>query len=64
MTDSEQQKLHFLSEQVLNWSGLPVVHVRPTVFLEHPFFNMVRIRPPSTALLPDFVLSADCRQHH
>ena len=42
MTDSEQQKLHFLSEQILNWSGLPVVHVRPTVFLEHPFFNMVR----------------------
>jgi uncharacterized protein YbjT (DUF2867 family) len=24
--------------QVLNWSGLPVVHVRPTVFLQNPFF--------------------------
>jgi uncharacterized protein YbjT (DUF2867 family) len=23
---------------VLNWSGLPVVHVRATVFLQHPFF--------------------------
>jgi uncharacterized protein YbjT (DUF2867 family) len=23
---------------VLNWSGLPIVHVRPTVFLQHPFF--------------------------
>src|SRR5262249_37085302 len=22
----------------LNWSGLPVVHVRPTVFLQHFFF--------------------------
>jgi uncharacterized protein YbjT (DUF2867 family) len=37
-TDSPQQKLHWLSEQVLDWSGLPVVHVRPTVFLENPFF--------------------------
>jgi len=36
---SQQQKLHWLAEQVLNWSGLPVVHVRPTVFLEHPFFR-------------------------
>lgn len=38
MTDSPQQRQHFLSEQVLNWSGLPVVHIRPTVFLENPFF--------------------------
>jgi uncharacterized protein YbjT (DUF2867 family) len=37
-TDSPQQKLHWLSEQVLNWSGLPVVHVRPTVFLDNPLF--------------------------
>jgi len=37
-TSSPQQKLHWLAEQALNWSGLPVVHVRPTVFLEHPFF--------------------------
>lgn len=38
MTDSQQQRQHFLAEQVLNWSGVPVVHVRPTVFLQHPFF--------------------------
>jgi nucleoside-diphosphate-sugar epimerase len=31
---SPQHKLHWLAEQALNWSGLPVVHVRPTVFLE------------------------------
>jgi NAD(P)H dehydrogenase (quinone) len=37
-TDSPQQRLHWLAEQVLGWSGLPVVQVRPTVFLEHPFF--------------------------
>jgi NAD(P)H dehydrogenase (quinone) len=38
-TDSPQHRLHWLCEQVLNWSGLPVVHVRPTVFLQHPFFS-------------------------
>jgi uncharacterized protein YbjT (DUF2867 family) len=38
-TDSPQQRLHWLCEQVLNWSRLPVVHVRPTVFLQHPFFS-------------------------
>jgi uncharacterized protein YbjT (DUF2867 family) len=37
--ESHQQRLHWLSEQVLNWSGLPVVHVRPTVFLDNPFFT-------------------------
>ena len=38
MTDSPQQRQHWLGEQVLNWSGLPVVHVRATVFLQHLFF--------------------------
>jgi uncharacterized protein YbjT (DUF2867 family) len=38
MTDSPQQRQHWLAEQVLNWSELPVVHVRPTVFLQNPFF--------------------------
>jgi uncharacterized protein YbjT (DUF2867 family) len=33
-TASPQHKLHWLAEQTLNWSGLPVVHVRPTVFFE------------------------------
>jgi uncharacterized protein YbjT (DUF2867 family) len=33
-TPSPQQKLHWLAEQALNWSGLPVVHVRPTMMLE------------------------------
>jgi uncharacterized protein YbjT (DUF2867 family) len=39
MTDSPQHRQHWLAEQVLNWSGLPVVHLRPTVFLENPFFT-------------------------
>jgi uncharacterized protein YbjT (DUF2867 family) len=38
MTDSPQHRLHWAAEQVLNWSGLPVVQVRATVFLQHPFF--------------------------
>src|SRR3954447_26092459 len=33
-TASPQHKLHWLAEQALNWSGLPVVHVRPTMLLE------------------------------
>jgi uncharacterized protein YbjT (DUF2867 family) len=39
MTDSPQQRQHWLGEQVLNWSGLPVVHIRATVFLRHFFFS-------------------------
>lgn len=39
MTDSPQQQQHWLGEQVLNWSGVPVVHIRSTVFLEHFFFS-------------------------
>jgi NAD(P)H dehydrogenase (quinone) len=38
MTGSPQHQQHLLAEFVLNWSGLPVVHVRPTVFLENPLF--------------------------
>ncbi|MEU6717287.1 NAD(P)H-binding protein [Nonomuraea sp. NPDC046802] len=38
--ESRQQRLHWLAEQALAWSGLPLVVVRPTVFLEHPFFTL------------------------
>jgi uncharacterized protein YbjT (DUF2867 family) len=37
--ESHQQRLHWLSEQVLDWSGLPVIHLRPTIFLENPLFT-------------------------
>jgi uncharacterized protein YbjT (DUF2867 family) len=33
-TPSHQQRQHWLGEQALSWSGLPVVTVRPTIFLE------------------------------
>jgi uncharacterized protein YbjT (DUF2867 family) len=44
MTDSAQQRQHWLAEQLLSWSGLPVVHLRPTVFLENPFFSLLAAR--------------------
>ncbi|MBV9092126.1 MAG: NAD(P)H-binding protein [Mycobacteriaceae bacterium] len=39
--ESRQQRLHWLSEQIMNWSGVPVVHVRPTVFLDNPIFTLL-----------------------
>src|SRR4051795_8541962 len=33
-TDSPQHKLHWLAEQAISWSGLPVITMRPTVFLD------------------------------
>jgi uncharacterized protein YbjT (DUF2867 family) len=39
-TPSPQQQLHWLSEQALAWSGLPVVTIRPTVFLEGFFLPL------------------------
>ena len=33
-TSSGQQRQHWLGEQALAWSGLPVVTIRPTLFLE------------------------------
>jgi uncharacterized protein YbjT (DUF2867 family) len=38
-TPSPQHKLHWLAEEVLGWSGLPVVEVRPTVFMEGFFLR-------------------------
>ena len=37
MTESLQQRPHWLCEHALNWSGLPVVHLRPTVFQQNFF---------------------------
>jgi uncharacterized protein YbjT (DUF2867 family) len=36
--ESKQQRLHWLAEHVINWSGVPAVHIRPTVLLENPLF--------------------------
>jgi uncharacterized protein YbjT (DUF2867 family) len=39
-TPSPQQKRHWLAEQILVWSGLPVVEVRPTAFMEGLFLQL------------------------
>jgi uncharacterized protein YbjT (DUF2867 family) len=41
---SRHQRLHWLAEQVLNWSTVPVVHIRPTIFLENPIFTTLAAR--------------------
>jgi uncharacterized protein YbjT (DUF2867 family) len=53
-TTSPQHKLHWLAEQVLNWSALPVVHVRPTVLLEGFFliFTPESVRESNQIRLP------------
>jgi uncharacterized protein YbjT (DUF2867 family) len=33
-TSSSQQRQHWLGEQALAWSGLPIITIRPTMFLE------------------------------
>ncbi|MDM0111407.1 SDR family NAD(P)-dependent oxidoreductase [Variovorax sp. J22R133] len=53
-TESPQHKLHWLAEQALAWSGLPVVTVRPTVFLEGFFlrFAAAGVRRANELALP------------
>jgi uncharacterized protein YbjT (DUF2867 family) len=42
--ESKQQRLHWLAEHVINWSGIPAVHIRPTVLLENPLFAALAAR--------------------
>lgn len=53
-TESPQHKLHWLAEQALSWSGLPVVTVRPTVFFEGFFLVLagVSVRASDALMLP------------
>ena len=53
-TDSPQHKLHWLAEQALSWSGLPVVTMRPTVFIEGFFrlFAAPAVRDADELALP------------
>jgi uncharacterized protein YbjT (DUF2867 family) len=53
-TGSPQHKLHWLAEQALAWSGLPVVTMRPTIFIES-FFQVLAaagVRDTDTLSLP------------
>jgi uncharacterized protein YbjT (DUF2867 family) len=36
-TSSPQQKQHWLAEQMLRWSGMPMVYLRPTAFFDGMF---------------------------
>jgi NAD(P)H dehydrogenase (quinone) len=36
---SPQQRAHWASEQALKWSGLPVVNIRATMFVENPILS-------------------------
>jgi uncharacterized protein YbjT (DUF2867 family) len=54
-SESHQHRLHWLVEQVMDWSGLPVTHVRPTVFIDNPLFtflNAASVRDRHTLVLP------------
>jgi uncharacterized protein YbjT (DUF2867 family) len=53
-TDSPQHKLHWLAEQALAWSGLPVITMRPTAFLEGLFLTGVAatVRGSDALMLP------------
>jgi uncharacterized protein YbjT (DUF2867 family) len=42
--ESRQQRLQWLAEHVINWSGIPTVHIRPTVFLDNPLFTALAAR--------------------
>jgi uncharacterized protein YbjT (DUF2867 family) len=53
--ESRQHRLHYLAESVLNWSGVPVIHVRPTAFLDNPMFTWLAaraLRERNTLVLP------------
>ncbi|MGV9346924.1 NmrA family NAD(P)-binding protein [Streptomyces spiralis] len=53
--ESHQQRLHWLAEQVFDWSGVSVVHIRPTSFLDNPLFTTLpaqTIRRNGTIELP------------
>ena len=53
--ESHQHRLHYLAEHVVNWSGVPVVHVRPTAFLDNPIFTWMAapaLRTQNQLVLP------------
>lgn len=53
-TPSPQHKQHWLAEQVLQWSGLPVVTMRPTAFMDAFFwrFAVPTITAQNALMLP------------
>jgi uncharacterized protein YbjT (DUF2867 family) len=59
--ESRQHRLHWLAEHVMNWSGVPVVHLRPTVFIDNPLFTifgMASVRAPDVSVAISAALDA------
>ena len=50
---SPQHRAHWIGEQALNWSGLPVVHIRAGIFVENPILSWFPI--------PDLVSTGELR---
>ncbi len=50
---SPQQRAHWAGEQVLNWSGLPITHLRAGIFVENPILSWFPI--------PDLIASGELR---
>jgi uncharacterized protein YbjT (DUF2867 family) len=54
-TESHHQRLHWLAEHIVDWSPIPTVEIRPTVFLENPLFTLLAahsIREQGVLALP------------
>jgi uncharacterized protein YbjT (DUF2867 family) len=43
-SESHHQRIHWLAEHVIDWSPIPAVQMRPTVFLENPLFTLLAAR--------------------
>jgi uncharacterized protein YbjT (DUF2867 family) len=50
---SPQQRAHWAAEQALDWSGLPVVHIRAGIFVENPILSWFPV--------PDLVSTGELR---
>ncbi|MFI9408602.1 NmrA family NAD(P)-binding protein [Nocardia gamkensis] len=48
---SPQQRAHWICEQVLDWSGIPTVNVRATLFIENPILTWMPLGPLSNGEL-------------
>lgn len=48
---SPQQRAHWVAEQVLDWSGIPTVNVRATLFVENPILTWMPLGPLSNGEL-------------
>jgi NAD(P)H dehydrogenase (quinone) len=44
---SPQHRAHWIAEQVLDWSGIPTVNVRATIFVENPILTWLALGPLS-----------------